>query len=347
MINIFKYSHINAKISAMKGRMLKEEDYLAMMSKKNVSEVASYLKNETYYADAFVSVNEKDIHRDYLEVMLIRAEITDALRIAKYLDGEDKKIYRYVYRKQEIEDLKNMLRTLQMGHSLSEIDRKSLFISKYSKINFNESLKARTIIELVNSIRGTKFYGILKPLIIEDNKIDLYSAEMALDMYFYDRLLVQIKASKNVEEKEIISTLLGTEADIKNILWIYRGKKYYNINKELLYRYLIPFSYKLKKEELTKMVEAKDEKEVVEVVLATKYSKILDQWPRHWEYDFNKYMVKVEAKIGRLFPYSLAPIVGYIILKELEIDNIIAIIEGIRYQVTSENIRSQLIGRSL
>lgn len=28
----------------MKGKMLKEDDYLAMMNKKNVSEVAAYLK---------------------------------------------------------------------------------------------------------------------------------------------------------------------------------------------------------------------------------------------------------------------------------------------------------------
>ncbi|MBC7959476.1 MAG: V-type ATPase subunit, partial [Vallitaleaceae bacterium] len=182
MITMFKYSHLSAKISAMKGKMLSEDDYLAMISKKNVLEVATYLKNETYYSTAFQTLNEKDVHRDYLEVMLVRAEITDALKIAKYLTGKDKKIYRYVYRKQEIEDLKKMLRTLQMGKRLTDIDRKTLFISKYSKIDFNETLRARNITELVESIRGTKFYGILKPLILEENKIDLFSAEMALDM---------------------------------------------------------------------------------------------------------------------------------------------------------------------
>lgn len=347
MLNILKYSHLSAKISGMKGKMLTENDYLAMMSKKNVSEVASYLKNETYYADAFQTLNDKDVHRDYLEVMLVRAEISDALRIAKYLRGDDKKIYRYVYRKQEIEDLKNMLRTLQMGRSLSEIDRKTLFISKYSKIDFNESLKAKTIVELIDTVRGTKFYGILKPLILEENKIDLFSAEMSLDMYYFDRLLLQLKATKSDQEREIFKTLIGAQADIKNILWIYRGKKYYDINKELLYRYLIPLSYKLRKDDLAKMLEAKDEDEVTEWVLETKYKNILGKWPRHWEHDFFKYLAKVESKIVRRFPHSLAPVVGYIILKELEISNIIAIIEGIRYQVASEDIRSQLIGRSL
>lgn len=327
--------------------MLKEDDYLAMMNKKNVSEVAAYLKNETYYEKSFQSIKDKEVHRELLEVMLIRAEITDALRIAKYLTGEDKKIYRYVYRKQEIEDLKNMLRTLQMGKSLSEIDRLTLFISKYSKIDFNEALKARTIVELVDSIRTTKFYGILRPLILEENKIDLFSAEMALDMYFYNRLVGQLKATRSNQEKEIFSALLGTEADFKNILWIYRGKKYFNVSKELLYRYLIPLSHKLKQEDLHKMIEAMDENEVAEVVSESAYKNVLGKWPRHWQQDFSRYLVKVENKMVKAFPYSLAPVVGYIILKELEIDNIIAITEGIRYQVASEVIRDQLIGRSL
>ncbi|MBC7960752.1 MAG: V-type ATPase subunit, partial [Vallitaleaceae bacterium] len=211
----------------------------------------------------------------------------------------------------------------------------------------NETLRARNITELVESIRGTKFYGILKPLILEENKIDLFSAEMALDMYYYNRLIGQLKPSMQDKEGEILRKLFGAEADLKNILWIYRGKKYYNINKDILNRYLIPLSDKLQKEELNKLVEANDDVEVIELIQNTFYKDVLTGNPKKWEHEFLQYLLKVERKNVRFFPFSLAPVVGYIVLKELEINNIISIIEGIRYSVPSEDIRDQLIGRSL
>ena len=114
----------------MKGKMLKSEDYKKMLAKQTVNEVGSFLKNETYYKEAFRELNEKDIHRGYLEVLLYKSELIDSLKIARYLKGYGKDIFRYVYRKQEIEDLKKMIRTLQAGKSLSDLNKENLFIHK-------------------------------------------------------------------------------------------------------------------------------------------------------------------------------------------------------------------------
>ncbi|PKM52403.1 MAG: hypothetical protein CVV02_01235 [Firmicutes bacterium HGW-Firmicutes-7] len=347
MMKIFKHSHLSSKIRAMKGKMLSEDDYRNMMVKSSVNEIAAYLKSNTYYGETLKDLNEKSVHRGYLEILLYRAEISDTLKIARYLKGKDKLIYRYVYRKQEIEDLKKMLRTLQMGKHLEEIDRQTLFISKYSKINFNESLKSKTVDELIQSVKGTNFYNILKPLLIDSTHIDLFSAEMALDLYYYNKLMSQLNKEVRGKDRDIVSSIIGAEADLRNILWIYRGTKYYNTNKEILYRYLIPLSYKLKKQELMKMVEAKDEQEVIEMVQETYYRNYLGVDPNLWEHEFIMYLLKIQYKNVQSYPYSLAPIVGYIVIKEMEINNIIAIIEGVRYQVPPDEIRKQLIGHIL
>lgn len=342
-MNIFKYSHLSSKIRAMKGKMLTQDDYQNMMSKKNVSEVAAYLKNNTYYSNVLKDLNTTEVHRGYLEILLYRAEIFDALKIAEYLKGNDKTIYRYVYRKQEIEDLKKMLRCLQMGNSLSSLDRRILFISKYSKINFNKALNAKNIFELVESVKGTNFYRILKPLIISEDKIDMFSAEMALDLYYYERLMIHLKGFTKYGNLQLISSLFAVEADFRNIAFIYRGKKYYNLNKEKLYRYIIPFSYKLKKQDIIKMIEAKDELEIVNIIKSTYYKKYLGDDPNKWEVDFLRCYLKTQQRSIQKYPYSLAPIIGYIILKETEIFNIIEVIESVRYGVTKNEIKNKLI----
>lgn len=347
MMKIFKYSHLSSKIRAMKGKMLSEDDYDMLIKKNNVSEAAAYLKYETYYGEALENLNEGDVHRGYLEILLYRAEITDSLKIARYLKGNYKTIYRFVYRKYEIEDLKKMLRTLQMGKSLTEIDRKILFISKHSKINFNETLKATSIRELVDSVKGTNFYDILNSMVLDDHHIDLFAAEMALDLYYYKKLIDQLHTSVGSSEKEIVGSLFGAEADLKNILWIYRAKNYYDISKEMLYRYLLPLSYKLTKQDLVKMIETKDLKELIAVIGETYYKNYLGESPAHWEHEFLRYLLKIQNRNIIKSPYSLAPIIGYIVIKELEIRNIIAIIEGIRYKVEPQEIKKQLIGHTL
>ncbi len=343
-MNVFKYSHLNAKISAMKGKMLNQEDINALMLRSSVAEIASYLKNNTYYSNALSNVAENDVHRGMLEILLYRAEISDSLKVARYLKGKDKMIYRFVYRKYEIEDLKKMLRTLQMGKSLSEIDTSMLFISKYSKINFNEVLKATTIKELVEGIHGTNFYPILKPLMQDERHIDIFAAEMALDLYYYSKLKEQLDTIVGGRDKEIFASIFGTDGDIKNILGIYRAKKYYETNREMLYRYLIPMSYKLKKSDIEKMIEAETMEEFMTVFEGTYYAKYLGTDPDFWSINHLKLMLKIQHKNTMRNQFSLAPIVGYVVTKELEIHNIVAIIEGIRYKVEQEKIKEQLVG---
>lgn len=344
MFKIFKYSHLTTKIRAMQGKMLTKEDYEQMILKKSVKDVAIYLKNNTYYAQALEDLNENDVHRGHLEILLYRAVIVDALKIARYLKGHEKTIYRYVYRKQEIEDLKKILRTLQMGKSLDELDRNTLFISKHSVIDFTKSLKAKNIEEFVETVKGTNFYPILKPLIIDENTIDIFAAEMALDMYFFKRVMNQVETIVTGRDKIIVETAFGLEAEFRNLLWIYRGKKYYNINKEMLYRYLIPYRNKIKNKEYAKMIESQDEEELLEVLEKGFFSKIIDFREDNWESQFIGYLEKHQIKNMKLYPFSIAPIVGYIYVKEVEIINITTIIEGIRYKVSPTEIRKYLAG---
>ncbi len=177
MQSLLKYCDLSTKIRVMKGRMLTIDDYNNMMLKRNVKEVALYLKNNTYYKNDLIDLDENDVHRGKLEVLLYRAVVRDALKIAKHLTGNEKKIYRYIYRKLEVEDIKKMLRTLQMGESLTVLDKATLFVSRYSKINFNKSLEAHSISELVDSLSSSNFYGILKPLITKDGEIDNFTAD--------------------------------------------------------------------------------------------------------------------------------------------------------------------------
>lgn len=342
MFNLFTYSHLTAKINAMRGKMLTLDDYAALINSSSVTDFVLYLKERTYYSAAFEELRDVEIHRGFVEVLLYRSEMMDAVKIGRYLKGQERILFRYVYRRQEIEDLKKMLRILQTGKPLDTLNRNELFISKYNRIEFDEALNSHTVEELVDSLKGTNFYNLLHPLLIGENRIDLFSAEVTLDMYYYQKLMEQLKKSMGGSNKEIVRRIFGMDADIRNILWIYRTKKYYNVSKELIYRYLIPMAYKLSKTDTMRLVESPTVEEFLEQLQSTYYGDIVDTEPIHWETNLMRRLFKLQSKTMREFPYSVAPIVGYITLKQIEINNIITILEGVRYKTDPEEIRLHL-----
>lgn len=345
MFNMVNYTHLSTKIRAMQGQMLKNEDFDNLLEKESVKDIAIYLKHHTCYRNSFEGLKEEDLHRGDLEVLLYRALLTDALKIARYLKGTEKEVYRFVYRKQEVEDLKKMMRALQMGKPLTELNRRTLFVSKQSHIDFNVSLKATTMKQLIDSLKGTNFQPILEPLLIDNKRINLFAAEMALDLYYYKQLSETILKKTSGKDKELLLMSFGLEVDVRNIMWIYRGKKYYDISKGILYSYMLPGGYKLKKDKIVDLVETETPEQVLSQLKRGPYKDIVDFSSGNWDNSFYKYYGHKQNRLIRFLPFTIAPIIGYIFIKEIEIMNLTTIIEGIRYKVEPSKIESYLARR--
>ncbi len=338
MRKLVVYTHLVAKIRGMLGHMLTVEDFDNMAHLNSVFDIAAYLKNNTYYKNHFEGLDPEQIHRGELEVILYRAMITDALKIAKHLKGWEKSFYRYVYRKQEVEDLKKMLRALQIGKSLKELNRRTLFISRYSKIDFNVSLEANNARELVETLKNTKFYNLLKPLLTEDDKIDLFAAEMALDRYYFSRMYHQIHKYMKGGDYAVMNKDYGLDVDFRNMMIIYRTKKYYGLPKERIYTFLIPGGYKLKYNDLVELVETPDAEGVLTKLKRGPYGDIIDFESGHWATGFYQYASFIYRNNIRLHPNTIAPMVDYIFLKEIEIASLTSIIEGVRYKIAPDEV---------
>ena len=59
-----------AKTLAKYGKRLTDKDYASLLSCKSVSEVVTYLKNNTSYKEILKKVNEREVHRGRLELIL-------------------------------------------------------------------------------------------------------------------------------------------------------------------------------------------------------------------------------------------------------------------------------------
>ena len=114
---------------------------------------------------------------------------------------------------------------------------------------------------------------------------------------------------------------------------------------EEIIRYVIPYRYRLTKEQLVRFSESRDLQEFRSVLATTWYADIFrDKADSLWETISLNFIHGIHKKRLRMEFFSLGSTMAYLHLQEADIKNIITLIEGIRYSLPREEIRSYLIG---
>jgi len=345
-MSLFRYSGLSAKIHAMEAHMLKVSDYKTMCSISTVKELALYLESCPGYAKQISLLTEENLNRVQIEKQLMISMYDDFVKIYRFTSSNDKSFLNMYMILFEVNIIKMLLRMQISQKPLSyELSDFKGFFEKHSKIDINKLLKVSDINEFVESFKETEYYNILSMLVNTKN-INLFDVEMRLDMYCYLQMWKLKDKFLSKAGKSSIESVIGTEADLLNIMWIYRAKNNYKIDNEIIYAYLLPLHYKLKNSQIKSLIEAKNNEEFQRLVKETAYSKATAEFYDKGEKDVEKLLFRtlsrLQAKAVRNYPMSLAPVKYYMYRKNTEISNITKIVEGIRYNLSPEEIMSYL-----
>lgn len=347
--DLTKYGAIMAKVSVMKRGLLTRDDYIALINKRSVAELTSYLKNETSYGPVLETVNENDVHRGELERLMNNALIEDVVKLYRFDNGENQKFYTYVFIRAEIEILKLMLRRLSNDEAdLGWAAEVPEFFRKHFTINLDLLSKSTTLKELLENLSGSRYESVIAPLLSLKEHQNLLSVEMTLDMYYYS-VVDKLKAElTDIEDRKLLDETVGSEVDMLNLLWIYRCKKYFDMPKELIYSFIIPNKYKLGKKTIMELVEAPSAEDFLEVVKRTPYrNTFVREAGEFFERSYKKFVYRMHQKKVKECPFSIESAISYLHFKEFEIDNLTSIIEGIRYGLSPDEIKPYVVGFDL
>ena len=75
-----EYSAIAAKLKAMYSKFLTRDDYEQLLERKSVNDICSYLKSTPGYGEVLEQVNERDIHRGQMEILLEQEMVSPDIR---------------------------------------------------------------------------------------------------------------------------------------------------------------------------------------------------------------------------------------------------------------------------
>lgn len=340
-----KHAAINTKVLAMRARRINDKDYLELIKAKDLKEVFLYLRDHTYYGDFLSKMNPEDLHRTEIEAHLNDLKVRDTEKLMHYLLGEEKNFLLILLIRMEVESIRILIRGIARSGNLESLKALMIFSEKYTKIPFDRLFRARDWEEFKKMLVNTDYYRISE--IYKDIKgpHDLVMVEKNLDRYYYDLLKNRLMKLDKKSNQDLID-LQRRNFDLLNLIWIYRGKKFYSLSREELIAYSLRGGLELNEKRLLSLVDAKNLVEIKALLTNSDYAFLFnhtDTIDLFMERRKERYLYYQNLKLFGDSDSGLGRVVAYVRLLDFEIEDITSIIESKRYRMGADETKKYLI----
>ena len=348
MGSLLSYSAIAAKVSAMRSRFLTSEQFRELAYTSSVPAAVEYLRNLPAYSQVFTESDGSELHRGQIELLLQNALYQDFSGLYRFSNLEQRKFLDLYFMHFEIDALKKCLRNAIAGRT-SEIDYKAFkeFFHSHSRLNLTALSESTSLPEFINGLEGSCFYEPLEQL-YTNGVTGVSDYEIAMDTLYFQRLWKNLNHYLSRSEREVIKKCIGEKIDLLNLEWLSRAKQNYHLRADAITSFLIPVYFRLTKEQVQKLAAASSPEEFLQILRGTSYknrifaSSETSAGAVKLKRLFRSLLDEVYRSSGRRNPYSAAVLNTYFYFKEEEIRKIITAIEGIRYQLSGNDIISCL-----
>lgn len=341
----FSSNAISAKARAMYSHRITDVQYDELLKKRSVNDVLNYLKSETSYSEALADVKETNIHRKELESLLDEESFSRISKLMYYVPKKDVKFYSLGVIRQEINLIITKVSLLNSDSQENYDMDLPGYLVKYASFNIYGLLNIDSYTALCSYLKNTMYYPALVDHMPEDDeKVDINLLEYDLKRTFYHYFVDTIKKLFKGQKQKDMLTIVYTWIELENICKIYRLKKYFNASPDTIRSSLVMEYSRLPAKMVDELIEAKDVKEMLKLLAESPYKIYVDDKEFVYiEYYRSKIVYNLAKRYMRFSTDPALVYMTYLILHEIEIDNLKHIIEGLRYGESADYIKAMLI----
>ncbi|GHU79726.1 hypothetical protein FACS1894191_3180 [Clostridia bacterium] len=339
---------IMAKVRALYGNRLTEADYTRLLSAKSVSEIAAYLKNDTAYGPILAEIREDLVHRGQLETMIRRRGLDIYMSLVKYSYNDDLFLTIYMM-ENEIRQLLLAMRFLNAGSMDRYIVALPVYLSRYMSFDLFALARVKSYDELMAVARHSRYYPIIgrfRPA-TSDRPVNITACEKALMEYYYTALLETVEKRYGGSTKTDLTNLLRGQVAFHNLSVAYRLKKYFGYAPQRIREAMLDVKTDFKAVAFDSIINADADADlsglVKELRVIRRYLPDWDSAVREISVNLNRAQRNMSRKSYRFSTKPMVVVVNFMLLLEIEVKNIVNIIEGVRYGVPAEEIRSLIV----
>lgn len=322
-------------------RLLKAHEYEALLACTSVGEITDILQQTEAYESPLRGIPPSQVHRVDLETAVRQSILREAEVFMHYLNGAREKFFVDWLSWYEAENLKSIFRWILSGRlDRHEMDKR-LFNIPGSAISYERLLDCQTYGDVLYALRGTKYYESIKAPVrrLEQGEKSLFALELAIDNLCEQNLFNDFEELPSSEAK-LLMTYYGARVDLLNLYNFHRCMRYYNLSLEETLSRMLPVKRFIQVKHLREMSRAgtdwRDRLKPIEDIFP-KYTKVFmdslgeDDNELMLEMSIKRFLHDRAVKIFSSGRPGFHTVMGYFSIKSYEIDDIIRIIEDVRY----------------
>lgn len=334
---------VTAKVHALFAKRLTDEDYANLLSFHSNEEIFNYLRNETSYAEYLDVLPSVTLSSSRFENALQKCLLDRKASLCRFQKLIGDKTYSYFIKKDEIEAILYCARHLDTEIITDLFDRPAFFIREQS-VSGTELQRATSFDEFADLLSQTPYAKKVEPLFSSDSN---YKSLAALERILFNDLYSNLKATirkkyKGKSSKEIIR-YIEFVSDMSVISSFYRLTENYPDFKNYQAGILMPSVTAFTPKEIRQFEAAQTSKDVLNIVKASVYGKYFTEKITNIDLFVRKLTVEKSVKNIRYSQNPILSLFSYETVLQNEINNIIHIIEGVKYGLNPSEISDILV----
>ena len=335
-----KYGAVSAKVHAMYGKRITEEEWHRLSECSSVTEVLSVLKSQSGWG-AYTSELTQRMGDEQIKGAVRAKQYVDLEKLLRFCSLEDKELLGLFLTKTEYGFILAALRCLASGEPVKMPIGTTEFIKSRSRVDISALESAVDYSDLIAAARGSAYENVLAELTPSaQNSLPNYGeTAAALERCCYKSIFTNISKGYSGMGKNELSRLLGTQADLLNIVGILRLLRSFPGSLQSAQELLVPLGSRLKPALVSQLLSAKSESEAVELLKQSPFALYFDDYkPEKLDGLYESAMSSFCKGILRLPAPNICVPVAYLILSELECDRLARVLETVCYGIKPSDI---------
>lgn len=348
------YAAISARVRVKYSRLLGASEMRLLAEAADLGSLLDGLKR-TAYGPVIESLKQRDSTLPSVIAALRSYLAAEARSVIRAAPGPSRPVLVQLHRRHEVNNLKAVLRGIAAGKPPEGEgllwDRIQLLLFPFGEstvIPAEGMIEAGNIVAAVELLRGTPYHEVLSfALKRYSAEQSLFPVEVALDLGYWRRLWQEARKLAGEDQTQAIR-VIGSLVDANNLMWAIRYRVYKHLSEEELINYTLPFGRRIHDEDIRAIAAGGD----IGSIVARLYPELHDvgelvEEPRsglpRLEIELKRTVARrcMAAFLGN--PFHIGLPLAYMILHELEIQDLIVLLEAKSSGAAAEEFQPYLL----
>ena len=345
---VFRYSVAHARIRAKMSDLLTASEWTSLYVTQDLTELLILLGDSPY--GPYLAQKGRAItprHAAYEVNGWLAAVYEEVIGV---VPDSDRALFQQLRRRFEVDNLKAILRGVQAGASPREVRLVLFPLEDVTVLPVERMLEVRNLQEAMEQLHGTPYHSTLAhamPRYAAEKS--LFPLEVALDLDYY-RSLWSYVVDLNGMNKRWALRLIGTRLDIVNLMWAVRYRVYHHLTEEEIINYTLPYGFHVNDSTIRAIATGGDIGYIVAEVFpyAAGIGTIEEDTPTkltHLESVLHHHLIHECYSAFAGYPFHLGLPLAYILLMELEAQDLTLLIEAKAAKLPPDTLRPYLTDR--